>query len=252
MSKFANFLEALFDTGQLRLAAPAPFENRDLLAATSVLEQFEARYRDHVPHDPPSLNVRAAVHAAMLFYRAAQFSIYREIPAQEVVSEFEEVDRYYEYPELDASDHYSVDLVFRCLPELWHLSNSINHEDPTSLAIKNWALKWPLSSVGIDLKNELSTKLVDTNPEKSVSEVHVTALTEQPLTNKQNVEENSQLFDIEIIVANACLFQMYADRIIEKVDRSRLNDDRVVEKIKASVGLQSELSNRLLSGVETA
>ena len=103
---------------------------------------------------------------------------------------------------------YSVDLTFRFLPDLVRLARAVSPNDPLVDVLTSLARQWPLSSVGI----------------AGVESVDVTS-----------------------ILADDCLLQLYTDRIIATKDRSRLNEQRVRDKIRASIGLHSELAPELSS-----
>ncbi len=120
-------------------------EAEDRRAAESVLAEFEQRYRQDCPGQPPELSLPAAVWAAEMFYGAAVALSYREIDEagiDEVLSQPFPGDR-------DASGHYSVDLTFRLLPELHLRARAASRSDPLLKHIEQWAKDWPLSSVGI-------------------------------------------------------------------------------------------------------
>ena len=103
---------------------------------------------------------------------------------------------------------YSVDLTFRFLPDLVRLARAVSPNDPLVDALTTLARQWPLSSVGI---------------------AHVGPV------------------DVTPFLDDDCLLQIYADRIIVMKDRSRLNEPRVRDKIRASIGLHSELAPELSS-----
>ncbi len=111
----------------------------------------------------------------------------------------------YEQP-ITASVHYSVDLTFRYLPDIAKFAESTAENDPLLDHMKRWACMWPLSSVGMP----------------DVDTVHATEL----------LEDDS-------------LIRLYADRIIAKSDKSRLNDDRVKRQVRHAIGLFPELAQKM-------
>ncbi|MBM4077860.1 MAG: hypothetical protein FJ267_19700 [Planctomycetes bacterium] len=100
---------------------------------------------------------------------------------------------------------YSVDLVFRFLPDLVRIVKGMNSSDPLLERLKEWGRQWPLSSVSI--------------PDLLVTE-------------------------IEPILADRCLSQLYADRIIESGSTDRLNDPRVREMIRGQFGAYLEMNDK--------
>ena len=107
---------------------------------------------------------------------------------------------------------YSVDLTFRFLPDLVRLARAVSSNDPFVSILASLARQWPLSSVGI---------------------ADVGAV------------------DVRSIVDDDCLLQIYTDRIIAAKDHSRLDEPRVRDKIRASIGLHSELAPQLSSYLNT-
>lgn len=101
---------------------------------------------------------------------------------------------------------YSVDLVLRFLPDLTRIVRGMNPEDPLLAILKGWGAQWPLSSVGI--------------PDIAVA-------------------------SIEPILSDACLSQMYIDRVIEAGAVDRLSDPRVSEMVRGAIGAFPELSPKL-------
>ena len=103
---------------------------------------------------------------------------------------------------------YSVDLTFRFLPDLVRLARAASPNDPLVEVLTALARQWPLSSVGI----------ADVVP-----------------------------IDLTPFLDDDCLLQLYTDRIIATKDRSRLNEPRIHDKVRASIGLHSELAPELSS-----
>ncbi|MFT5496356.1 MAG: hypothetical protein ACI9TH_001754 [Kiritimatiellia bacterium] len=98
----------------------------------------------------------------------------------------------------NASCAYSVDLSLRYLPDVVRIARGIAAEDPLNHHLLRLAQDWPLSSVGV----------------KGVSKV-----------------------EVGCILDNRCLRQMYLDRILKTRDRSRVEEPRVAEAVKRSLGV---------------
>jgi len=111
----------------------------------------------------------------------------------------------------DASAHYSADLTLRLLPDLLHRARTTSRDDPLVGELMTIANAWPLSSVG-------------------VSGVDVD--------------------DIEPILDDECLRQLYVDRIIARDDKSRLAHPRVREAVMEAVGLYEELAPQMVAAVK--
>ena len=98
---------------------------------------------------------------------------------------------------------YSVDLVFCHLPDLVRIVRAMNPDDPLLAVLISWCRQWPFSSVGVDGVGEI---------------------------------------DIEPILGDRCLSLMYADRILESEDTSRLTHPGIAEIIRGVIGAWPDLS----------
>jgi hypothetical protein len=101
---------------------------------------------------------------------------------------------------------YSADLSLRLLPDLVGLARGINSGDPLVEGLMALAQQWPLSSVGIR----------DVGP-----------------------------IDAEPFIRDRCLRRLYADRIIERTDVSRLGHPVVDDAVRAAIGAHDELAPAL-------
>jgi len=98
---------------------------------------------------------------------------------------------------ITAPSIYSVDLSFRYLPDVLKLAKGLAPDDPLVAILMENASFWPFSSVGMRLEDW------------------------------QNEAE---------ILQHAALRQAYVDRIIEKKDKSRLQNEQVLTFVKSSLG----------------
>lgn len=206
----SRFLHALVDTGHVRVPHPdhaKPAE--ELTEAQELLAELEGSWRLEFPGDAPAFERQVANWAATMFYRAAQAAVFRDIPepvlrdglSQACPSSGDEAAR-----------HYSVDLVFRFLPDMVVLARHTSPDDPLLQVLQTWANQWPLSSVGM----------------KGV----------EPAT-------------VDPIVNHPGLLQLYVDRILTRADFSRLGDPRVQTTVRKSVGAYADLSPALAKYLQT-
>jgi len=198
---YASFLSSLLETGRVRVTGLRELTQDELRAGDRVLSAFEAQYRLDFPDEPPPLDARAARWAAVLFFRACQFAVYRDVPAQVIDEELSARCPVHPSPAV----HYSVDLVFRLLPDLARFARSAAEADPLVAHLKRLGREWPLSSVGMS----------------EVGAVDVSGF------------------------IDPSLLALYADRIIATRDVSRLSDLRVRDALKRALGLHAELSPQL-------
>ncbi len=180
----AAFLAQLQDRGELPFASPEPLAfQRD--AALEQLRLLDERRRLEMAHEPPEFRPDPAIWAARLTARICQFLVFREIPAEQIDADLNAV-----CPEKAAPGRvYSVDLTLGWLPDLMRRAAAIASADPLVVQLQRLAWEWPLSSAGVGLQ------ITDGGPEP----------------------------DLEPILANAALLQLYVDRILASGDQTRLH-----------------------------
>jgi hypothetical protein len=199
--KLSQFLESLFDSGRVVVnRATGEISDDDRTSAREVLASAEQVRRLEVPGESPPWDEASGLWAAEMFFRACQCSVQRDIGA-EAMQAMLGVER--PAHTAAASEHYSVDLVFRFLPDLYTLAREASREDPLVPTLESWASLWPLSSVGM----------------KDVAVLQIEPLVEDPV-----------------------LLRYYAERIIAKRDGSRLSDPCVAEAVRAQLGLHKQLA----------
>lgn len=205
----ATFLSELFEHGRVRVDEPTPTPTglrppaaEDRAAAEAVLRQRDDAVRLDFPGDPPPFDPNLALWSAEQFYRACQFTVYRDVPAEVVVAVLTAP-----CPAAPlAAQHYHVDLTFRFLPDLMRLARSAAENDPLCEQLKDWANRWPLSSVG----------MAGAEP-----------------------DANEPAWD------DAGLLRLYVDRVIGARDMSRLSDPRVRRAMRAALGFYDRLAPQL-------
>lgn len=107
---------------------------------------------------------------------------------------------------------YSADLLLQHLPEVCSLAKGIAEGDPLVAGLLVLAAEWPLSSVGI---------------------------------------RGAVIADIGCFIDDPCLRRLYADRIIQRQDPSRLNDARAREAVREALGMHLELAPAVASALES-
>lgn len=189
----SQFLRNLFEEGRVVVSGPEPMPADELSAAETTLAALEAVYRLDLPGDAPPLAPVAARWAAVSLFHACQFVAFRDADEEMMAAALGS-----RVPAAEAASlHYSVDLSFRFLPDLMRLARSNAENDPLLGHLRQWAVAWPLSSVGIP----------DVTPSS-----------------------------IEPIANHPCLLNIYCDRIIARKDRSRLGDPRIESVVQQAMG----------------
>jgi hypothetical protein len=189
----SQFLESLFEEGRVLVSAPEPVPAAEVSAADRTLADLDSVYRLDLPGEAPPLSIPAARWAAVCIFHAAQFVAYRDAGEAMLAAAFGAP-----VPDAEAaSQHYSVDLTFRFLPDLIRLARSDAENDPLLGYLRQWAAAWPLSSVGV----------ADVTPGP-----------------------------IEPIVQHTCLLGIYRDRILARNDRSRRADPRIDDAVRQALG----------------
>lgn len=205
----ASFLSELFEHGRVHVDEPPPTATglrppaaEDRAAAAVVLRERDAAARLDFPGDAPEFDIDLALWGAEQFYRACQFAVYRDVPAEVVGAVLSAP-----CPTAPlAAQHYHIDLTFRFLPDLMRIARSTAENDPLCAQLKDWAHRWPLSSVGM-----------------------------------AGVEADAA----EPTWEHAGLLQLYVDRVIAARDLSRLSDPRVRRALRAVLGLYDRLAPQL-------
>ncbi len=205
------FLTALHENGRVRVSI-VPDKTPDARAhAESKLREMDLLARAELAGDVPEFRPDAALWAATLLHQACQFLIFREVSAETVRAALS-----VPCPEQPSpAVCYSVDLSLRYLPDLLALARGAAEEDPLNVGLLALAKAWPLSSVGIkNLPPVLATELA-------------------------------------LFIAHPSLRRLYADRIIQFAERSRLDDPRVIEAVREGIGAFPELCPALAADLKT-
>ncbi len=197
-----EFLVALINHGRVEVGSPAHWQDAELQAVDQILADFEQNYRLELPGEPPPYVASAGKWAAMKFYRACQFAVYRDIPVSAIHEELTDAPTDKRGPEV----HYSVDLVFRFLPDLEKFARSAAERDPLLDRLRKWGQRWPLSSVGLADVGDVSS---------------------------------------EGFREDASLMSLYADRILATNDLARLADPSARAAVMCALGRHTDLAPRV-------
>jgi len=199
-TELALFLKSLAEEGRA-VISPQPLAD-DVNEALSVLRQMDTLARQEFVLALPEFTPAAALWAARLFYNLCQFTVCRDIGEERVVAACRVSCPSPRGPETD----WSVDLVLRHLPQLFQFARHLSNADPLVHQMREIAITWPLSSVGI----------------AGLENVHV-----------------------DSFISHAGLRRLYADRIILEGDTCRLGDGRVDEMLRGDFGVHRELAPAL-------
>ncbi len=205
---YRRFLSALFDDGRVRVPAVEPLSAGEVAAGDAVLLEFERQYRLDLPAGMPVFDIPAARWAATRFYRACQFSVYRDMSEKTLARELDDLSG----QSRSAAVHYSVDVVFRYLPDLANFAAAASEGDPLVGHLRRWARQWPLSSVGM--------RGVEAAP-------------------------------IDGFAGCPGLMRLYTDRILARQDRARLDDPRAREAVEGALGMHLELAGAIGRALES-
>ena len=203
----AQFISALFEHGRVRVSRSMDAISAEEAAeGDEVLAAVERHGRLEFPGESPDFALPAARWAAEKLYRACQLAVHRELTIEVLRAAGPSAPELGQIKVCPAAVHYSVDLVFRFLPDLERLTRGVAAGDPLLGEIATWARAWPLSSIGM----------------KNISPEHLEAIVEHP-----------------------GLLRYYADRVIAKRDASRMENPRVRAAVRQALGLYNELAPEL-------
>lgn len=199
---YRDFLTALLADGAVSVGPYGPLPEQDAAAGDLVLAEMERTARLEMPGNPPPFDPLAGRWAGVQFYRACQFTIYRNLDAETLAAE---LGRGAPQP-ITPATHYSVDLVMRYLPQLLKFARSAAETDPLVTQLMQWAVDWPLSSVGV----------------AELPQIEIAGFADNP-----------------------SLLQLYADRLLAHGDASRLADPRARAAVASAVGRYPEIGGKL-------
>lgn len=194
-----EFLISLVETGQAIVPSELDLPANESRSIESTIAAFEPHHRRTLPPDPPALHVESATWAAEKLYRACQVITCRDIDAGTATSLIASENS----PDpSNPSHHYSIDLVFRFLPDVVKQAKNAGEQDPILDTLRQWCQTWPLSSVGVE----------DLGP-----------------------------VDAKTILAHPCLATIYINRIFERRDIGRTKDSAIQSKLRSIAGGYPEL-----------
>lgn len=201
---YLNFLRQLTESGRVVIESAEAPDLATITKGDSWLADFEHQWRTQLAGEAPSFDIAAASWAGQSFYRACQKLMDHD--------RNEETDHLgFPEPEFDKTaprSHYSVDIVFRFLPDLLKFAKAREETDPLLIRISTWCSQWPLSSVSM------------ANLDDAV-DVDITGFADDPT-----------------------LMQLYVDRIVRHVDLTRIDHPKVRAAVHASIGEHPELARR--------
>jgi len=191
--ELSTFIQTLLAEGKVSVTGKlSVFTEEDITTSKKILQKYYEEDVLEMPFKAPAYSEEASIWAATYFYTAIKLTILRdadEVTVKEKLSAFN-----------GAVSHetiYSADLLLRYLPSLFHLAKGLAPMDALVQILRQTALTWPFSSVGIDL-NELPND--------------------------------------EIIFSHPSLKQVYLDRIIQHKNKSRAVGKNVTDGIYEITG----------------
>lgn len=204
-----DFIVGLTTEGEVRVWAFAkdapPFND----AAAEAMRGWDEAARLELAGDVPALDLAAAGWAVGQFYRACQLLVCRDVSAEVVTEVLGAPCPGARGPAM----MFSVDLVFRFLPDLYDRARRLAPGDALVTALGAWARDWPLSSPGVALE------------------------TPPPL---------------EGLAECPALWRLHLDRVAARHAEDRWRDPSVAAQLRADLGAFSELNVPLAEALRRA
>lgn len=202
MSAMHDFLARLHESGQV-VVLPFGLDRLagEPLDAFPMLRRMDEEARLEFPGDAPAFSWPVAHWAAETFYRACQLLVCRDVSAADTLAVLRVACPQPPSPEA----HYSADLVLRFLPDLLGTAQRLAAGDALVDALRELALGWPLSSVGV------------------------------PGLEPGGLQHLDSLF------VHPGLCRLYADRILQRCDKTRLLHDQARTAVETALGQHAEL-----------
>jgi len=191
--KLAQFILNLFEYGDVTVEDKVEaFSEKDLQDTIRGLEFFYKKDILDIPSTAPAFHAEAAFWGAQYIYRAVQMIVLRELGDEEVKKHLANCP-FEKSPEVI----YSIDLTMRYLTDLLNIAKGLAPDDILVKKLKQAAVEFPFSSVGLKVEGDLDEK---------------------------------------IILSHPALKYAYADRIINKKDKNRIKNNNVLEIVKELLG----------------
>ena len=199
--RLSRFLTELFQQGHVRLDDAATEDaEEDLRSASEILAERARVVAADFPNPVPDCDLETAAWAAGHFFSACRFVLLRDAPIDEVRAQLCGAAP----PGDPAVQHFSVDLVWRFLPDLDRLTTTLAPQDPLREIFRQWGGEWPFSSVGM--------KGIELRPSPE-------------------------------LLSHAGLCRAYIDRIVACRDTSRLRDPQIRDLVHAAIGRERATSS---------
>ena len=225
---YLRFLQTLFDTGRVEVAEGSFTD--EMLSGDDLILEIETNWRKTLCGTPPEFTPLAARWAGIRLFQACQLTVFRDMDMDSA-----DFDSFAEAIDPSSpSVHYSVDLVFRFLPDLLNFAKAASPTDPLLRQLYTWAGEWPLSSIGIGTN---SSTRVEIEPDNEDAD---------PRSNFRLSRSS-----IELIASHPCLLQMYVDRIMNRNDISRLDHDGIRRAVATSLGMHDQLNPTISDALQT-
>jgi MoxR-vWA-beta-propeller ternary system domain bpX4 len=198
--RVAQFLSDLFETGRVSVFIDLPAEIEE--DVDEVLVSAEKVAATNLAGTSPDFDLACARWAARIFYGACHFLVCRDVNPETIEAFFKQPSPAPHSPQTD----YSVDLVFRYLPDLVGMTRAVASGDPLLQQLLKLGQEWPLSSVGI---------------------------------------HGIDAVDSSAFIAHRGLRQLYVDRIVARADVSRLGNPQLDLAVRESLGDYPALSESI-------
>lgn len=154
MSSLADFLQRLFDHGEVALRARPKFGTNDRRMALPVLAAAFDVLRLDVAGPLITFDESAAFAAAQLVYHACWFLMSHDEPEREVEKNID-----MSLLPQSAAQHLSADLVMRYLAQVHRRARALAADDRLTNLLTKILRAWPLSGVLSDVEEEPTTSL---------------------------------------------------------------------------------------------
>lgn len=202
----ADFLEPLAESGRPVFDSPDPPRDLGKPAERTilVLKQIEQRRRLEAPGTAPRFELPIAHSLSVALCRLAQFTVFREIPAETIDTEWNQLRPTLLKPSPSASETWSADIALSYLPNLFLIARNVAENDPLIRPICDLAKHWPLSGIGIS-----------------------------------GIEWKEE--DFLPILSHSSLSALLFDRIFERKDRTAASFPKIREQLETSVGGHAKL-----------
>ena len=161
-----KFLLELSEAGEVTVDRKLEISAEELDACIPILKSLEKSARLNAPSGLPKFNEKTASTALKIFYNICQMMVNRDFSENLINNTFNQLEELPDPASLETV--WSVDVVFRYLPDIFRMSTKLSKGDPLCDKIVDLAKRFPFSTPGIKIDDCVDAYLVENDALKII------------------------------------------------------------------------------------